>query len=166
MLTTESHRLPPETDWTPDAGWLAGIRARNRDSLEHLYRKYSPQVIQFLSLVEPDRAPSEACLDVFEEVWYRAVGSPPHGSAADWILSLAYGVLLERSRSPDTLPSPGPTLRGDPRRMIRALSWEQRVVVALVYGSGASLESISQVTGMTREEITGCLSQARARLRR
>jgi len=68
MVTTESQPLTPGTErigsqhgaGAPDAGWVAGIRARNPDALKHLYHRYRAPVIRFLSLVEPDRAPGEA----------------------------------------------------------------------------------------------------------
>jgi DNA-directed RNA polymerase specialized sigma24 family protein len=150
---------------SPDLCWLAGIRARDPDALERLYNRYRAPVMHFLSLVEPDRASAEACLDVFEEVWHGAVANPPDGAIAEWILRLAYRVLQRRAETSSTaqdLPPP----QGAPRRMLSALSLEQRVVVALVYANKLSIDSIETVTGMTHDEITGHLSRACDFLRR
>jgi len=150
----------------PEAYWLAGIRARNPDALKHLYHRYRAPVLRFLSLVEPERAPAEACLDVFEEVWHRAATSPPDSTVAEWVLGIAYGVLLRHAKFPGgALASAQEELSSGPRRILCALSWEQRVVVALVYASELSIDSIEVVTGMTHEEITGHLSKACALLR-
>lgn len=138
-----------------DPCWVAGIRAQDRAVLEQLYQQYSAPVMHFLSLVEPGPSAAEACLDVFEEVWYGAVASPPRGTVGEWILGLAYGVLVKRARL--ARPTVADILAG--------LCWEERVVVALVYGSGLSLASVTKVTGMTEEEITGHLGRGCDRLR-
>jgi hypothetical protein len=142
-----------------DSGWLAGIRARNRDALEDVFRTYSGQIVHFLSLVEPCRCPDAACLDVFEELWHSAVANPPHGALAEWLFCRAYGVLRERA-------SPTEEHRfAQGFALVEALTFEQRVIVALVYGIRLPMESISKITAMTTTEVSVQLTEARERLR-
>lgn len=143
-----------------DECWLVGVRARDRAVLEQLYQQYRAPVLHFLSLVEPGQSAAEACLDVFEEAWYGAVANPPQGTVGEWILSLAYCVLAKRAHSAQAM------VPDSPGCILAALSWEERVVVALVYGCGLSLQSITKVTGMTPEEIMGHLGKACGHLRR
>lgn len=145
----------------PDTCWLAGVRARDPNALKHLYHRYRAPVIRFLSLVEPDRSPEDACLDVFEEVWYGAVVSTPDGPVAEWVLGVAYRVLLRRAQAQEP-----PALQAGPRHIVSGLSLEQRIVVALVYASELSIDSIEAVTGMTHAEIAGHLGKACDVLRR
>jgi len=132
-----------------DSCWLAGIRARNRDALEHVFHAYSGQIAEFLWLVEPRQSPESACLDVFEDLWHSAATNPPHGALADWLFCRAYRVLQARTTS---------TERG-------VLTFEQRVIVALVYGIRLRLDSISKITEMTATEVVRHLSEARDHLR-
>ena len=158
--------------------WRAGIQARNPDAFEQIYREYSGRVMNFLSLVEPRRSPLEACLDVFEELWHSAAAGTLPGPLSEWIFHLAYRILLERARSAEGLSSERPPTvdstcpagatpnpRVDARSAVGGLCWEQRVIVALVYGARLSLDSISRITAVTDKEITGHLSEARDRLR-
>ena len=140
-----------------DSCWLVGIRARNRDALEHVFCTYSGQIARFLSLVEPRRSPEEACLDVFEDLWHSAAANPPRGALADWLFRRAYRALRERASSIEQRSSGA---------LAERLTFEQRVVVALVYGVRLPLDSISKITAMTAAEVTGHLSDARERLRR
>jgi DNA-directed RNA polymerase specialized sigma24 family protein len=177
MPATDSH---PEMPGAPaekkrsaagpgaDERWRAGLRARNRDALEQVYCEYSGQVMHFLSLVEPGRSPLEACLDVFEKLWHGAAGGALPGALSDWIFRLAYLVLLEHAQSAERLSSgrsAAPSLRLDVGGAVERLGLEQRVIVALIYGSRLSLGSVSRITAMTDKEITGHLHEASARLR-
>ncbi len=154
---------------SPDsgAGWLAGIQARNQDALEKIYRRYNGEVIRFLSLVDPDQSPAEACLEVFERLWHGAAAAPPNDTLVDCIFHLAYQVVLERARSADPTgrAEPIPSPRFDVRSLVEGLNREQRVIVALVYAIGLPLDSISRITTMTDKEIVGHLGKARDRLR-
>jgi DNA-directed RNA polymerase specialized sigma24 family protein len=49
--------------------------------------------------------------------------------------------------------------------LVEALTFEQRVIVALVYGIRLPMESISKITAMTPTEVSVQLSEARERLR-
>jgi DNA-directed RNA polymerase specialized sigma24 family protein len=49
--------------------------------------------------------------------------------------------------------------------LVQTLTFEQRVIVALVYGIRLPLESISTITAMTATEVSVHLSEARERLR-
>jgi hypothetical protein len=142
-----------------DSGWLAGIRAGNRDALEHVFRTYSGQIVHFLLLVEPRQSPEAACLDVFEDLWHSAATNPPRGALADWLFSRAYRAMRERALTTER--------RSFAQRIVpvEALTFEQRVIVALVYGIRLPLESISKITAMTATEVSVHLSEARERLR-
>jgi DNA-directed RNA polymerase specialized sigma24 family protein len=142
-----------------DSGWLAGIRAGNRDALEHVFRTYSGQVVHFLALVEPGQSPEAACLDVFEDLWHSAAEDPPRGALADWLFCRAYRAMRERASPPEQ--------RSFVQRiaLVEALTFEQRVIVALVYGIRLPLDSISKITAMTATEVSVHLSEARDRLR-
>jgi|SRR3569833_124291 len=142
-----------------DGCWLAGIRARDRDALEHIFRAYSGQIVRFLALVEPRQSPEPACLDVFEDLWRSAATNPPFGELADWLFCRAYRALRERPRSLDLRP-PGQRISRS-----EALTFEQRVIVALIYGTRLSLDSISRITAMSATEVGTHLSEARERLR-
>jgi hypothetical protein len=131
-----------------DSFWLAGLRARNRDALEHIFHAYSGQIFHFLSLVEPRRSPEEACLDVFEELWHSAATNPPPGALADWLLCRAYRIVRERAAAAER----------------ETLIFERQVVVALVYGIRLPLDSISKITAMTSAEVAAHLREARGRL--
>jgi len=132
-----------------DSCWIAGIQERDRDALEHVFRTYSGQVVHFLSLVEPSQSPEAACLDVFEDLWHSAGANPPDGVLADWLYCRAYRIMRQRASSAE---------RG-------ILTFEQRVIVALVYCIQLPLDSISKITSMTATEVTRHLSEARKRLR-
>jgi DNA-directed RNA polymerase specialized sigma24 family protein len=160
-----------------DERWRAGLRARNRDALEQVYCEYSGQVMHFLSLVEPGRSPLDACLDVFEKLWHSAAGDALPGALSDRIFRLAYLVLRQHAESAESLSSgsatvdstcpagAAPSPRLDVGSAVERLGLEQRVIVALIYGSRLSLGSVSRITAMTDQEITGHLHEARARLR-
>jgi DNA-directed RNA polymerase specialized sigma24 family protein len=172
MLATDSYPQLPEprsvAEADAEACWMAGIQAGNREALEQIYCRYSGQVVQFLSLVEPGLSPEEACLDIFEELWHGAAAGLLRGALVDCIFRLAYRVLLQRALATERLAcaadtAPNPNF--DVLSAIGALSWEQRVVVALVYGIGLPQDSISNITAMTDREITGHFSEARDRLR-
>jgi DNA-directed RNA polymerase specialized sigma24 family protein len=142
-----------------DSCWLAGIQVRNRDSLERVFRTYSGQIAHFLSLVEPRQSPDAACLDVFEDLWHSAATNPPQGALADWLFSRAFRAMRDRaSRAERRSPVPG-------MAPLEALTFEQRVIVALVYGVRLPLDSISKITAMPATEVTRHLSEARDRLR-
>ena len=142
-----------------DSGWLAGIRAGNRDALEEVFCTYSGQIVHFLSLVEPSQSPEATCLDVFEDLWRSAPTIPPRGVLADWLFCRAYRVMRERA---------SPTERRSFVQRIAlmgTLTFEQRVIVALVYGIRLPLESILKITAMTATEVSVHLSEARERVR-
>jgi DNA-directed RNA polymerase specialized sigma24 family protein len=161
-----------------DSGWLCGIQVRDRDALEKVYRNYSGRIFHFLSIVAPGQAAEEACLDVFAELWHGAAESPPGYALADWLFCLAYRVLRKRASVAEgcscgqplincrVSPSDsGQTPRVQLRNAMQALALDQRVVVGLVYGMDMSRERISRITGMSVEQITAHLSEARERLR-
>jgi len=133
----------------PDSFWLAGLQARDRDALEQVFHAYSGQVCHFLSLLEPRQSPEEACLDVFEDLWHSAATNPPRGALADWLLCRAYRLVLKRASATER----------------ETLTFEQQVVVALVYGIRLPLDSISKITAMTAAEVAAHLSEARQQLR-
>jgi hypothetical protein len=145
--------------------WLAGIQARDREALEQIYCTYSGPVMHFLALVEPGRPPLETCLDVFEELWHSAAAADPGpGELADSIFALAYRVLLERA--PSSCPANSRLKPGcDVWSVVGALTWEQRVIVALVYGLHLPADRISKITAMTDDEIAAHLNEARNCLR-
>jgi DNA-directed RNA polymerase specialized sigma24 family protein len=187
MPATDSHSEMPgapaerkRSTAGPDADerWRAGLLARDRDALEQVYCEYSGQVMHFLSLVEPGRLPLQACLDVFEKLWHSAAGDGLPGALSDWIFRLAYLVLLEHAQSAESLSSArsatvdstcaagaAPSPRLDVGSTVEKLDLEQRVIIALIYGSRLSLGSVSRITAMTDKEITGHLHEASARLR-
>jgi hypothetical protein len=131
-----------------DSLWLAGLRARDRDALEHIFYAYSGQVFHFLSLVEPRRSPEEACLDIFEELWHSAATDTPPGTLADWLLCRAYRIVRERASAAER----------------ETLTFERQVVVALVYGIRLPLDSILKITAMTAAQVAAHLREARQRL--
>jgi DNA-directed RNA polymerase specialized sigma24 family protein len=142
-----------------DSCWLAGIRARDREALEHVFRTYSGQIVHFLSLVEPRQSPESACLDIFEDLWHSAATNPPHVALADWLFCRAFRALRERASSAER------RAYGQRISLAEALTFEQRVIVALVYGIRLPLDSISKITAMTATEVSGHLSEVREFLR-
>ena len=142
-----------------DSGWLAGIRAGNRDALEEGFCTYSGQIVHFLSLVEPSQSPEATCLDVFEDLWRSAPTIPPRDVLADWLFCRAYRAMRKRA-SPTERRSFVQRIA-----LVGTLTFEQRVIVALVYGIRLPLESILRITAMTATEVSVHLSEARERVR-
>jgi RNA polymerase sigma factor (sigma-70 family) len=162
-----------------DSGWLRGIQVRDRDALEKVYRNYSGQIFHFLSVVAPGESAEEACLEVFAQLWHGAAENPPGDALADWLFCLAYRVLRKRRSADERCSSgqpliacrvstseSGQTPRVQLRNAMQALALEQRVILGLVYGMDMSRERISRITGMSVEQVTAHLSEARERLRR
>jgi DNA-directed RNA polymerase specialized sigma24 family protein len=169
------HRILPE-DGRRATDHIVG----DSEVLENLWRDCYPQLTHFLSLVIPDEPIDEICIDVFAMAWGRAARSPRSHPTLTGIFRIAFHEATLRNlarQTADSLADGGARLPANltcnssaaspygTRRALGTLSWEARVVAALVYGMGFSRETIRQITSMTNQEVGEHLSTALCRLR-
>ncbi|MFG6441070.1 RNA polymerase sigma factor [Roseateles sp. LKC17W] len=167
-----------------DQQLLSAVAAGDRAALATLYRAYHPRLCQFLTrLTRRADLMDEIVNDSFWIVWQKAAGFRGDSRVSTWIIGIAYRCGLKALRrdghadldslDDDSLP---PTLAADEhaeQRELRdwldkglsKLSWEQRVIVELVYAGGHSLEEAAAITQAPVGTLKSRLFQARLKLR-
>ena len=158
----------PEDDFS-----LEIIGAGDRQAFEVLCHEHYGPLEHFFSLLLPTMPTRDLCEEVFVEVWSSARECPPNLTAMTLILTIGlrhaaayhYG-----GNTPVDVDTRSTFLgenqaREEFRRKLGELQWEQRVVASLVYGMSLPLQTISQITAMSDQEIFGHLTGARQRLR-
>jgi DNA-directed RNA polymerase specialized sigma24 family protein len=179
MQALESSRMDhgsatvPRADLPEEDFRLETIGAGDRQAFELLCLECYGPLAHFLSLLLPTIPTRDLCEEVFMEVWNSASAGPSNLTAMTLVLSIG----LRRAaacHSSGQLPTAGDSrftflgesqVREELRRKLAELPWEQRVVASLVYGMGLPLQTISQITAMSEQEICGHLSGARQGLR-
>ena len=176
MQAFESSRLEPGSATVPQAEppeedfRLETMGAGDRQAFELLCHDYYGPLAHFLSLLLPAMPTRELCEDVFAEVWTSAGACPPNLNALTFILRIGLRQAAG-SRATEAATHTRCTYLGENqareqlRRKLGELQWEQRVVATLVYGMSLPLAAISQITGMSDQEVCGHLSGARQQLR-
>ena len=161
----------PPSDVLEDDFRLEIIGAGDRQAFELLFHEYYGQLAHFLSLLLPTMPTRELCEEVFAEVWSSAgAARPANLSAMTLVLTIGLRQAAE-FRSAGAAVDTRCTFVGESqvreeyRRKLGELQWEQRVVATLVYGMGLPPQTISQITAMSDQEISGHLSGARQQLR-
>ena len=153
----------PRADLPEDDFSLETIGAGDRQAFELVFHQCFGPLAHFLSLLLPAMPIRDLCENVFAEVWDSASECPPNLIAMTLVLSIGLRQAAECHASGNA-PAAVDT-RDDFRRKLGELQWEQRVVAGLVYGMGLPLQTISQITAMSDQEIVGHLSSARLHLR-
>jgi DNA-directed RNA polymerase specialized sigma24 family protein len=164
----------PQPDLPEDDFSLEIIGAGDRQAFELLCHEYYGRVEHFFSLLLPTMPARDLCEEVFVEVWSSARECPPNLAALTLILSIGLRHAAAYHYGADA-PSAADTrfnllgesqVRREFRQKLGGLQWEQRVVATLVYGMGLPLQTISQITAMSDQEVCGHLSGALRQLRR
>jgi DNA-directed RNA polymerase specialized sigma24 family protein len=160
----------PLSDMPEDDFRLETIGAGDRQAFELLFHEYYGPLAHFLSLLLPTMPTRELCEEVFAEVWNSASACPANLTAMTLVLTIGLRQAAE-FRSAGAAVDTRCTFLGEShareefRRKLGELQWEQRVVATLVYGMGLAPQTISQITAMSDQEISGHLSGARQQLR-
>lgn len=180
MQALESSRMDhgsttvPRADLPEDDFRLETIGAGDRQAFELLCHEYYGPLAHFLSLLLPTMPTRDVCDEVFAEVWNSASACPPNLTAMTLVLSIGLRQAAACHSAGGNSPAVADTrftfmgesrAREEFRRKLGELQWEQRVVASLVYGMGLPLQTISQITAMSDQEIFGHLTGARQRLR-
>jgi DNA-directed RNA polymerase specialized sigma24 family protein len=170
MQALESSRLTlnngsatiPWGDLTEEDFCLGAIGAGSLQAFERLCHRYYGPLAHFLSLLLPATLTRELCEEILAEVWTSAGDCPQNLTALTFVLRIGL-------RQATALHSGNPAATGSAsaeiRRKLGELQWEQRVVATLVYGLGLPSRTISQITTMSDQEISGHLTSARQLLR-
>ncbi|MFG6429547.1 RNA polymerase sigma factor [Roseateles sp. LYH14W] len=167
-----------------DQQLLRAVAGGDRAALATLYRAYHPRLCQFLTrLTRRTDLMDEIVNDSFWIVWQKAGGFRGDSRVSTWIIGIAYrcGLKALRRDGPDDLDSlddddlPATAAADEPaeQRELRdwldkglsKLSWEQRVIVELVYAGGHSLEEAAAITQAPVGTLKSRLFQARLKLR-
>jgi DNA-directed RNA polymerase specialized sigma24 family protein len=181
MQALESSRPTPDlgSAAVPPSDLPAGdfrleiIGAGDLQAFELLFHEYYDPLAHFLSLLLPTTPTRDLCEEVFAELWSSASECPPDLAALTFVLCIGLRQAAACHSGGDS-PVAADTrcvflgesrAREEFRRKLGELQWEQRVVASLVYGMGLPLQTISQITAMSDQEICGHLSGARRRLR-
>ena len=167
-----------------DQQLLRAVAGGDRAALATLYRAYHPRLCQFLGrLTRRTELMDEIVNDSFWIVWQKAGGFRGDSRVSTWIIGIAYrcGLKALRRDGPadldslddDSLPATAAADEPAEQRELRdwldkglsRLSWEQRVIVELVYAGGHSLEEAAAITQAPVGTLKSRLFQARLKLR-
>lgn len=167
-----------------DQQLLRAMAGGDRQALATLYRAYHPRLCQFLSrLTRRADLMDEIINDCFWIAWQKAGSFRGDSRVSTWLIGIAYRCGLkalrrEGSTEFDSLDAdtPLPTTcadQPDDQRELRdwldkglqRLSWDQRVVVELVYAGGHSLEEAAAITQAPVGTLKSRLFHARLKLR-
>ena len=179
MQALESSRLDhgsatvPQAESSDDDLRLETIGAGDRQAFELLCHECYGPLAHFLSLLLPTMPTRDLCEEVFMEVWDGASADPPNLTALTLVLSIGLRQAAACHSGAQRPAAVGTSFtflgesqaREELRRKLGELQWEQRVVASLVYGMGLPLQTISEITAMSDQEICGHLRGARQGLR-
>lgn len=174
---------PPRLD-AQDQQLLLATAGGDRAALAALYRAYHPRLSQFLSrFTRRTELMDEIINDCFWIVWQKAADFRRESRVSTWIMGIAYRCALkalrqEGSSEHDSLDEPDATPLADPEtpdahrelrdwldKGLRRLSWDQRLIVELVYAGGHSLEEAAAITQAPVGTLKSRLFHARLKLR-
>lgn len=167
-----------------DQQLLQAMAGGDRQALATLYRAYHPRLCQFLSrLTRRTDLMDEIVNDCFWIVWQKAGSFRGDSRVSTWIIGIAYrrglaalrreGYMELDSLDVDDLPPTAPADTPDEQRELRdwldkglrRLTWDQRVIVELVYAGGHSLEEAAAITQAPVGTLKSRLFHARLKLR-
>lgn len=167
-----------------DQQLLQAMAGGDRQALATLYRAYHPRLCQFLSrLTRRTDLMDEIVNDCFWIVWQKAGSFRGDSRVSTWIIGIAYrrglaalrreGYMELDSLDVDNLPPTAPADTPDEQRELRdwldkglqRLTWDQRVIVELVYAGGHSLEEAAAITQAPVGTLKSRLFHARLKLR-
>lgn len=167
-----------------DQQLLRAVAGGDRAALATLYRAYHPRLCQFLTrLTRRTELMDEIVNDSFWIVWKKAGSFRGDSRVSTWIIGIAYRCGLKAlsrdgpadldSLNDDSLPAIAMSDEPAELRELRdwldkglsRLSWEQRVIVELVYAGGHSLEEAAAITQAPVGTLKSRLFQARLKLR-
>lgn len=167
-----------------DQQLLQAMAGGDRQALATLYRAYHPRLCQFLSrLTRRTDLMDEIVNDCFWIVWQKAGSFRGDSRVSTWIIGIAYrcglaalrreGYMELDSLDADDLPPTAPADTPDEQRELRdwldkglqRLTWDQRVIVELVYAGGHSLEEAAAITQAPVGTLKSRLFHARLKLR-
>lgn len=167
-----------------DQQLLQAMAGGDRQALATLYRAYHPRLCQFLSrLTRRTDLMDEIVNDCFWIVWQKAGSFRGDSRVSTWIIGIAYrrglaalrreGYMELDSLDADNLPPTAPADTPDEQRELRdwldkglqRLTWDQRVIVELVYAGGHSLEEAAAITQAPVGTLKSRLFHARLKLR-
>lgn len=167
-----------------DQQLLQAMAQGDRQALATLYRAYHPRLCQFLSrLTRRADLMDEIINDSFWIAWQKAGAFRGDSRVSTWIIGIAYRCGLKALRRDggtelDSLNTDGPPPPGfvdspDEQRELRdwldkglqRLTWDQRIVVELVYAGGHSLEEVAAITQAPVGTLKSRLFHARLKLR-
>lgn len=167
-----------------DQQLLQAMAGGDRQALATLYRAYHPRLCQFLSrLTRRTDLMDEIVNDCFWIVWQKAGSFRGDSRVSTWIIGIAYrrglaalrreGYMELESLDVDDLPPTAPADTPDEQRELRdwlekglqRLTWDQRVIVELVYAGGHSLEEAAAITQAPVGTLKSRLFHARLKLR-
>jgi RNA polymerase sigma-70 factor, ECF subfamily len=153
---------------------MLGVQAHERLALERLYLAYYGPVARFLSgVVAQTSAVDEIINDSFITIWKRAAEFRGESRVATWIFAIVYRTALQ-SMEPRVQ---GPRLAETPRRRdtdfasenpyferlerrLHRLPLEERVILALAYRLGFSIDEIAKITQVAPATVKMRMSQA------
>lgn len=167
-----------------DQQLLQAMAGGDRQALAALYRAYHPRLCQFLSrLTRRADLMDEIINDCFWIAWQKAGSFRGDSRVSTWIIGIAYRCGLKALRreggteldSLDVDGPPPPALINTPDEQrelrdwldkgLQRLTWDQRVVVELVYAGGHSLEEVAAITQAPVGTLKSRLFHARLKLR-
>jgi RNA polymerase sigma-70 factor, ECF subfamily len=161
---------------------LARVAAGDRSALASLYRRYYRRLTGFLRFsLEYSDDVEDIVNNTFAEIWRGArTSSEASPAVSTWVFGIAYreaSQYLGRRRRPAARRDA--TIAADPfmdavnepehrdalRRVLGALSFEQRTTLVLAYQVGCAIEEIAVITGVPVGSVSARMLCARIRLR-
>lgn len=171
-------------DSQTEARLLEGVRQRDREAFEELYRSFAPKLFGYLIRItrRPDLV-EELVDEVMLTVWRQADRFEGRSRFSTWIFGIAYRkamkALRRQRRRPETEPLPEElrsTSEGPERRTLRReraeilsralgeLSPEQRAVIELTYYLGFTCREAAEALDCPEGTVKTRMYYARRRL--
>lgn len=163
---------------------VARVAAGEMAAFEALYRLYHPRLTRFLSRITHRRSLVEELVnDTMLVVWHQGARYNGSSLVSTWIFAIAYRKALKAlsqldeavpddavDSRPSAEPNPEQSLGREQLRerlaqALRALSPEQRAVMALAYFHGAGCREIAEIVECPVDTVKTRLFHARRRVR-
>ena len=164
---------------------IAGVRARDMEAFEELYRRYHPRLSRFLTnLIQRQHLVEEALNDTMMVVWNRLDSFAGASKLSTWIFAIAYRTAMKAARrqdvpveSPaeDRRESDGPApdegigraqVQRELARAMGALSADHRSVVDLTYFHDMGYREIAEIMDCPVDTVKTRMFHARRHLKR
>lgn len=143
---------------------IGRIASGDRSAMDRLYVRYYSPLSNFFAILTSRADLVEECIvDTMLEVWRERTTMKDNGTAAVWIMSIAYSYAPHADHDGTSLAPV--EMSSHTHSLLLELPREQRAVLHLAYAGGFSRQDIANIMQISGERIQMLLADARCRLR-